>query len=108
MIGSDEVVLQCCGERLRIPAASGKTYRVVARSASDCEAVVGDALRSASVEIVPAFGGLRNGLSVLENILLPAIYHPMVPAKAFLRSLLGVLLIDVLILLVLIQESGWT
>ena len=79
LIGSDEVVLQCCGEPVRIPTACGKTYRIVAHSASDCEAVVDDALRSPGVEIVPAFGGLLNGLSVLENILLPAIYHRRIP-----------------------------
>ena len=79
MIGSDEVVLQCSGAPLRIPTACGKTYRIVARSASDCDAVVDDALRSPCVEVVPAFGGLLNGLSVLENILLPAIYHHRIP-----------------------------
>ena len=79
-MGSDEVVLQCCGEPLRIPTACGKTYRIVARSTSDCDGVVDDALRSPGVEIVPAFGGLLNGLSVLENILLPAIYHQRIPA----------------------------
>ena len=80
VIGSDEVVLQCGGAPVRIPTACGKTYRIVARSASDCDAVVEDALRSPGVEIVPAFGGLLNGLSVLENILLPAIYHRRIPA----------------------------
>ena len=80
MIGSDEVVLQCCGVPLRILTSGGKTYRIVARSASDCDAVIDDALRSPCVEIVPAFGGLLNGLSVLENILLPAIYHGRIPA----------------------------
>ena len=80
MIGSDEVVLQCCDAPLRIATACGKTYRIVARSASGCEAVVDDALRSTGVEVVPAFGGLLNGLSVLENVLLPAIYHRRIPA----------------------------
>ena len=80
VIASDEVVLQCSGAPLRIPAACGKTYRIVARSASECDAVVDDALRSPSLEVVPAFGGLLNGLSVLENILLPAIYHRRIPA----------------------------
>ena len=80
VIGSDEVVLQRCSTPLRILPAGGKTYRIVARSASGCDAVVDDALRNPGVEIVPAFGGLLNGLSVLENILLPAIYHGRIPA----------------------------
>ena len=80
VIGSDEVVLQCCGEPLRISTACGKTYRIVARSGAGCDGVVDGPRRRPGGENVPAVGGLLNDLSVLENILLPALYHRRIPA----------------------------
>ena len=61
-------------------------------------------IKSATFGLVIAWVACGVGLTAasrMEDV-------PVVPAKAFLRSLLGVLLIDVLILLALIQESGWT
>jgi len=57
-------------------------------------------LKSASFGLVIAWVACGVGLAAaarMEDV-------PLVPSKAFLRSLLGVLVIDVLALLVLIQE----
>lgn len=81
MSGSETVVLQCGGTQLHVAPASGKTYRIVARKASVCGTLVAEALRNPGAEVVPAFGGLLNGPSVLENILLPALYHRRIPAQ---------------------------
>jgi ABC-type transporter Mla maintaining outer membrane lipid asymmetry ATPase subunit MlaF len=77
--GSDALLLNCGGTPLQIAAASGKTYRVVARNASVCGRLVNEALRAPVAELVPRSGGLLNGLTVLENILLPALYHGRIP-----------------------------
>ena len=74
-------VLQCGGAPLHVAPASGRTYRIVARKASVCGALVDEALRSPAAEVVPAFGGLLNGSSVLENILRPAVYHRRIPTE---------------------------
>jgi ABC-type transporter Mla maintaining outer membrane lipid asymmetry ATPase subunit MlaF len=73
--GAENILLQCGGGPLSIAPASGRTYRVVARDTATCNRLVRDALRSPRSELVPRMGGLLAGLSVLENILLPAIYH---------------------------------
>jgi ABC-type transporter Mla maintaining outer membrane lipid asymmetry ATPase subunit MlaF len=79
--GANNILLQCGGGPLSIAPASGRTYRVVARDAAACNRLVRDALRSPHPELVPRMGGLLAGLSVLENILLPAIYHRRVAER---------------------------
>jgi ABC-type transporter Mla maintaining outer membrane lipid asymmetry ATPase subunit MlaF len=71
----EAIVLHCSGAPLRIAPASGRTYRVVARNAAACNRLVNDALRGPLAELVPRMGGLLAGLSVLENVVLPAVYH---------------------------------
>jgi ABC-type transporter Mla maintaining outer membrane lipid asymmetry ATPase subunit MlaF len=73
--GPDTILLQCGGTPLSIAAASGKTYRIVARDAAACNRLVNEALRGPLAELVPRMGGLLAGLTVTENILLPAVYH---------------------------------
>jgi ABC-type transporter Mla maintaining outer membrane lipid asymmetry ATPase subunit MlaF len=79
--GAESILLQCGRGPLSIAPGAGKTYRVVARNAAACGRLVRDALRSPHSELVPRMGGLLSGLSVLENILLPAIYHRRVPER---------------------------
>lgn len=79
--GSSTLVLQCGGTLLHVAPACGKTYRIVAGKASVCSSLVNEALRCPAAEVVPAFGGLLDRYSVLENILLPALYHRRIPAQ---------------------------
>ncbi len=79
--GASTLVLQCGGTQLRVPPACGKTFRIVASDAAACGGLVAQALRNPAAEVVPAFGGLLSGLSVLENILLPALYHGRMPTQ---------------------------
>lgn len=81
MTGSESIVLQCSGAPLQIAPASGRTYRVVARNAAACGRLVNEALRVPVAELVPRMGGLLAGLTVLENVLLPAVYHHRVPGQ---------------------------
>lgn len=81
MNAAGTLVLQCGGTPLHVAPACGKTYRIVAGKVSVCGTLVNEALRSPAVEVVPAFGGLLERNSVLENILLPALYHRRIPAQ---------------------------
>jgi len=69
--------LHCGGQAspLRITPGDGKTYKIVASSVPACGGLVQQALRCAQTELVPRSGGLLSNLSVLENLLLPALYH---------------------------------
>lgn len=87
--GSGVLVLQCGATQLRVPPACGKTFRIVAGDAAACGAVVAQVQRNPAAEIVPAFGGLLNGLSVLENALLPVLYHGRVPTKGMAERAYG-------------------
>jgi len=65
----------CCD----IDVGRGENYVVTVRSATALEALLEQALRRPEAQAVDAFGGLVTNISVLENILLPAIYHRAVP-----------------------------
>ena len=60
---------------LRIDPDTGRTYCMVARDAAGCARAVQRVLEHPMAEVVPHAGGLLVGLSVLENIVLPAVYH---------------------------------
>jgi len=71
------IVLECGGGSppLRLAPGSGKICCIDARSEAACARLAREALECSAVEVVPRAGGLISNLSVLENILLPAIYH---------------------------------
>src|SRR3982751_3410554 len=60
---------------LRVVPASGATYRVVVRDAASCERLIAELLNSPQAQLLPRSGGLVLNLSVLENVVLPAVYH---------------------------------
>lgn len=60
---------------LRIEPASGLTYRVIAHDATACRRIAHNFLEYPAAELVPHAGGLLANLSVLENVLLPVVYH---------------------------------
>jgi ABC-type transporter Mla maintaining outer membrane lipid asymmetry ATPase subunit MlaF len=60
---------------LRIVPGSGRTYRITTASDVACRRLVQEALRCPAAELVPRSGGLLSGLSVLENVVLQAVYH---------------------------------
>src|SRR4051812_35397108 len=60
---------------LCIPPGTGATYRVVARDETVCSRSIEELLRSPQAELLPRSAGLLSDLSVLENLLLPAVYH---------------------------------
>ena len=70
---ADAIELHCAadGSPLRIAAASGGTWHVVARNAATFTRLAHEAMRCPAVERVPGFGGLLSATSVLENIVLP-------------------------------------
>src|SRR5262249_61538315 len=74
---ADAIELHCAadGSPLRIAAASGGTWHIVARNAATFTRLAHEAMRCPAVERVPGFGGLLSATSVLENIVLPAVYH---------------------------------
>lgn len=74
---ADPIVLNCGANAapLRIAPGSGATYRITANGATACSRLVHEALRHPQAELVPRTGGLLINLSVLENVLLPAVYH---------------------------------
>jgi len=74
---ADTLELHCAadGPPLRIAAESGRTWHILAVNAAACTRLVHEALRSSAVERVPGSGGLLSATSVLENIVLPAVYH---------------------------------
>ncbi len=81
--GTDAVVVpnkialcDCTGAPLvTVVPGSGATYRLVVRDASTCERLIADMLLNAQCQLVPRTGGLVSNLSVLENVVLPSIYH---------------------------------
>ena len=74
---ADIIELNCAadGPPLRIPVGSGRTYHIVASGEAVSTRLAHEAMRSSAVERVPGHGGLLLGNSVLENIVLPAVYH---------------------------------
>ena len=77
----EAIVLECGADRrpLRIALASAQTYWITARDEAACARLVREALRCLEAELLPRTGGLLSNLSVLENIVLPALYHRRVP-----------------------------
>jgi ABC-type transporter Mla maintaining outer membrane lipid asymmetry ATPase subunit MlaF len=77
----EAIVLECGADRrpLRIAPASAQTYCITARDEAACARLVRDALRCPAAELLPRTGGLLSNLSVLENIVLPALYHRRIP-----------------------------
>lgn len=75
--GPDTIVLRNGdgASLLCIAPGSGATYRVIARDPAECGRLIEDVLRSPHAELVPRSGGLLSNLSVLENVVLPAVYH---------------------------------
>jgi len=75
--GPDTIVLRDGdGESLLcIAPGTGANYRVVAQDAMVCSRLIADVLRSPHSELLPRSGGLLSNLSVLENVVLPAVYH---------------------------------
>jgi ABC-type transporter Mla maintaining outer membrane lipid asymmetry ATPase subunit MlaF len=82
-VTADPIVLDCGAGTapLRIAPGSGATYRVSASGAAACNRLVREALRHPQAELVPRSGGLLVNLSVLENVLLPAVYHRRVAGR---------------------------
>src|SRR4051794_29403774 len=60
---------------LCIAPGTGATYRVVAHDAAVCSRLIEELLHSPHSELLPRSGGLLSNLSVLENVVLPAVYH---------------------------------
>jgi len=60
---------------LCIAPGTGATYRVIARDPAVCSRLIEEVLRSPHAELVPRSGGLLTNLSVLENVVLPAVYY---------------------------------
>jgi ABC-type lipoprotein export system ATPase subunit len=73
----EPIVLHCADgdPPLRIVPASSQTYYVSARSVEACNRLVHEALRHPEMQLVSRSGGLLSNLSVLENMVLPAVYH---------------------------------
>ena len=71
----DTLVLDCGGTRVPLEIAVGRTYCITARDEAACARLTREALRCPAAELVPGTGGLLTSLSVLENMLLPALYH---------------------------------
>lgn len=74
------IELRCARDAapLRIAPGSGRSYHVTARSAPALNRLVQEALDCPMAELVPHSGGLLAHLSVLENIVLPVVYHQRV------------------------------
>jgi ABC-type transporter Mla maintaining outer membrane lipid asymmetry ATPase subunit MlaF len=77
---SEPIELHCAGSEtpLIVMPSSGRSYHITARDPAACIRLLREALRSPAAELVPRAGGLLSGLSVLENIVLPAVYHQRV------------------------------
>jgi ABC-type sugar transport system ATPase subunit len=71
------IELRCAGDAapLHIAPGSGRSYRVTARNEAILSRLVREALNCPAAELVPRSGGLLSNLSVLENIVLPGVYH---------------------------------
>ena len=75
--GPDTIVLRDGDGKslLCIAPGIGAIYRVVARDPAVCSRLIEEVLRSPQAELLPRSGGLLSNLSVLENVVLPAVYH---------------------------------
>jgi ABC-type branched-subunit amino acid transport system ATPase component len=75
--GPDTIVLRDGdgASLLCIAPGTGATYRVIARDPAVCSRLIEEVLRSPHAELVPRSGGLLTNLSVLENVVLPAVYY---------------------------------
>src|SRR5678809_798833 len=78
--GPDTIVLRDGdgASLLCIAPGTGATYRVIARDPAVCSQLIEEVLRSPHAELVPRSGGLLTNLSVLENVVLPAVYYERV------------------------------
>lgn len=74
------IELRCARDAapLRITPGSGRSYHITARSEAALNRLVQEALHCPAAELVPHSGGLLANLSVLENIVLPIVYHQRV------------------------------
>jgi hypothetical protein len=70
-----DLVLECGGGQPALRIAGERTYCITARDEAACTRLTQEALRCPAAELLPGTGGLLVGLSVLENMLLPALYH---------------------------------
>src|SRR5215813_11367029 len=86
---ADAIELHCAadGSPLRIAAASGGTWHVVARNAATFTRLAHEAMRCPAVERVPGFGGLLSATSVLENIVLPLFFNERMTGENHAPSL---------------------
>ena len=86
--GSGGIVLHdSAGAALvEVAPGSGATYRLIVRDAASCERLIAEMLLNARTQVVPQSGGLMSSLSVLENVVLPSVYHGLV-AKTQLAEL---------------------
>src|SRR4051812_22042889 len=75
--GRDTIVLRDSDGKspLCIPPGTGATYRVVARDTAVSTRLIEDILLNPQAELLPQSGGLLSDLTVLENVVLPAVYH---------------------------------
>lgn len=71
---------------LRVALASGRTCQVTAPNAAVCSRLVQEVLHFPMSELLPRAGGLLSNISVLENVVLPAVYHRRI-ARAQLAEL---------------------
>ena len=85
---ADVIELSCGphGPPVRIAPGSGRTWRIVASDAAACGRLAREAMRSPAVERVPGRDGLLSATTVLENIVLPAVYHARVPGERLAQS----------------------
>lgn len=86
--GAVAIELHCAadGPPLRIAAESGRTYHIVADREAVCARLAHEAMRSPGIERVSGSGGLLSGITVLENIVLPAVYHGRVASERLAAS----------------------
>lgn len=72
----DSIEVTCrTGPPVRVAASSGLTCRIVTGDTRACTQLVQHFLACPAVELVPRSGGLLSNLSVLENVVLPVVYH---------------------------------
>lgn len=60
---------------LTVAPGTGATYRLILRDAASCERLIAEMLLDSNTQLVPRSGGLVSNVSVLENVVLPAVYH---------------------------------
>lgn len=78
----ETIVLECgAAAPLRIVPANGQTWCITACNEAACARLVREALRCPAAEVLPRTGGLLSNVSVLENAVLPALYHRRLPVR---------------------------